>query len=90
MRQKMLTFEDRFRSDGLGCFLWADEPAMKRVRFGIGTEVLEDVLHAGNAVHDDANVALCEKERPRIEAACQRAFAARPSTRVDLQHSDFD
>lgn len=44
----------------------------------------------GNAVHDDANVAVCEKERPRIEAACRRAFAAWPSGRVDLVPSDFD
>jgi hypothetical protein len=47
------------------------------------------VLHGGNAVHDDANVALCEKERTRIEAACRRAFANRPSARVKLEPSDF-
>ena len=86
----MLTFEDRVQSDGFGCFLWADEPALKRVRFGLGTEILEDVLHAGNGVNDDANVAVCERERPRIEAACRRAFAARPSGRVELEPSDFD
>lgn len=86
----MLKFDDRFASDGiLGCVLWADEPTMKRVRFGIGPEILEDVLHGGNVVHDDANLALCEKERPRVEAACRHAFASRPSKRIDLQPSDF-
>jgi hypothetical protein len=86
----MLTFDDRFHSDGVGSFLWADELTMKRVRFAIGPKILQDVLHGGNPVHDEANVALCQKERPRIEAACRRAFAARPSARVDLEPSDFD
>jgi hypothetical protein len=71
----MLTFEDRFESSVLACFLWADEPTMKRVRFGIGSKVLQDVLHGGNPVHDDANKKLCENERSRIEAA----RAERPS-----------
>ena len=89
----MLTFEDRFHSDGvLSCFLWAesDEPTMKRVRFNMSPKILEDVLHGRNPVHDDANVALCERERPRIEAACRRAFASQPSARIDLRPSDFD
>jgi hypothetical protein len=88
----MLTFEDRFHSDGvLSCFLWADsdEPTMERVRFNIGPNILEDVLHGGNPVHDDANVALCKRERPRIEAACRRAFATRPSRQIKLEPSDF-
>jgi hypothetical protein len=89
----MLTFDNRFHSDGvLSCFLWADsdEPTMKRVRFNIGPKVLEDVLHGGNPVHDDASVALCERERSRIEAACRRVFATRPSARIDLRPTDFD
>jgi hypothetical protein len=86
----MLTFNDPFHSDGiLGCFIWADEPTMKRVRFDIGPKILEDVLHGGNPVHDEANVALCERERPRIEAACRRAFAIRPSRLIKLEPSDF-
>ena len=73
----MLTFDDSFHSDGvLGCFIWADETATGRVRFDIGHKILQDVLHGGNPVHDDANVALCKTERLRIEAACQHAFAA--------------
>jgi hypothetical protein len=34
-------------------------------------------------------VALCEKERTRIEAACRQAFANRPSTHVKLEPNDF-
>jgi DNA invertase Pin-like site-specific DNA recombinase len=87
---RMLTFDDRFHSDReLGCFLWVDETVMGRVRFYIGPKILEDVLHGGNPVHDAANVALCEMKRSRIEAACLRAFANRPSVRIDLQPADF-
>jgi hypothetical protein len=88
----MLKFEN-FHSDdgGDGCFLWAvDEPTMNRVQFDIGSLILEDVLHGENAVHGEANVALCERERPRIEAACRRAFAIRPNTDIKLEPSDFN
>jgi hypothetical protein len=84
----MLTFDPSFHSDG-GCVLWADETLMGRVRFDIGANILEDVLHGGSAVREDANVALCEKERTRIEAACRQAFANRPSTHVKLEPTDF-
>ena len=59
----MLTFDPSFHSDG-GCVLWADETLMGRVRFDIGANILEDVLHGGSAVHHDANVALCERSGP--------------------------
>ena len=86
----MLTFDPSFHSDGvLGCVLWADETVIGRVRFDIGSRILEAVLHGGNAVHDDANLALCERERPRTEAACRRAFAMRPSKHIGLEPSDF-
>ena len=74
--QEMLTFDNEFASDGAcGCLLWADGPSVKRVRFSIGQMILQDLLHGGNPVHDQNNVALCERERPRIEDACRRAFA---------------
>jgi hypothetical protein len=67
----MLRFDDSFRTDRrFGCLLWADEPKMERVCFYIGPTILQDVLHGGNLVHDAANGALCDKERPRIEPAC--------------------
>jgi hypothetical protein len=51
-----------FHSDGmLGCVLWAEETLKGRVRFDIGSRILEDALHGGNPVHDAANVALCEE-----------------------------
>jgi hypothetical protein len=88
----MLTFEVKFHSDGeFGCFLWADETVTgERIRFDIGSRILEDILHGGNAVHDPANVELCKRERPRIEAACRRAFATRSSSPVRLEPSDFN
>ena len=86
----MLTFDDSVHSDGLvSCFIRADEPKMGRVTFYIGPTILQDVLHGGNPVHDDANVALCKRNRERIEAACRRAFADRPGEHVDLQPTDF-
>jgi hypothetical protein len=88
----MLTFDLTFHSDDreLGCVLWADETVMGRVRFDIGPKILQDVLHGGNPVHGPANVALCERERLRIEAACRNAFAIRPSGQITLEPSDFN
>jgi hypothetical protein len=99
-RRNMLTFDDQFASgqpvprvqDGvnfLGCVLWADASDKRRVRFYIGPLILEDVLHGGKPVHDDKNVELCVRERSRIEAACRRAFASRPSVYIALQPFDF-
>jgi hypothetical protein len=40
--KQMLTFDPSFHSDGvLGCVLWADETVMGRVRFDIGSRILE-------------------------------------------------
>jgi hypothetical protein len=86
----MLTFDVDFHSDVLGCILWAEETAMGRVRFDIGPLILQDILQGGNPVHDPANRALCEREGPRIEAACRRAFVIRPSRLIKLEPSDFN
>src|SRR5262245_22640951 len=50
MEERMLAFDDGFHPDGVfGCVLWADETVKKRrVRFYIGPNILEDVLHGGN------------------------------------------
>jgi hypothetical protein len=86
----MLTFDDDFHSDPTGCFLCAKTESGVRVRFNIGTMILQDELDQnGPAINDETNVALCVKERSQIEAACRRAFANRPSERIDLQPSDF-
>jgi len=88
----MLTFDVSFHSDDLdlGCVLWAYETVMGRVRFDIGSLILQDVLNGGNPVHGPANVTLCKRDRPRIEAACRHAFAIRPSERIKLEASDFN
>jgi hypothetical protein len=88
----MLTFDVSFHSDDreFGCVLWADETVMGRVRFDIGSLILQDVLHGGNPVHGSANVTLCERERPNIESACRHAFAIRPSGQIKLEPSDFN
>jgi hypothetical protein len=86
----MLEFNEPFRTDGaLDCLIWADESSFGRVRFNIGHLILTDVLHGGNPIHHDINMALCERERHQIEAACRRAFADRPSALVDLTRVDF-
>ena len=86
----MRTFDDRFASDGdLGCLIWADEPTYRRVRFSIGRDILIDVLGGRNPIVEDRNLALCQRERQRIEAACQRAFNERPSASIGLQARDF-
>ena len=86
----MLTFEE-FHCANYGCFIFAGETVTgRRVRFDIGSLILQDVLHGGNPVHDDANEALCDRERRRIEAACRRAFSIRPSERIELEPGDFN
>ena len=87
----MLTFEEYFYPDGmLGCFLWANEIERGwRGRFNIRPEILDVLDHP---VHEGASVALCEKNRDRIEAACRRGFARalnRQSESIDLQLDDF-
>ena len=88
----MLIFDPQF---GLGqyensCVLWASIGASRRIQFSIPPAVLKDLLNGGNPVHDIENAQLCERERPRIEAACRNAFAGWPSTRITLRTSDFE
>jgi hypothetical protein len=87
----MLRFDDHFASYGArGCALWAGEPAIDRVRFNIGHKILREVLHGGKPGRHDADFALCERERSRIETACRRAFASRPGARISLRKADFN
>ena len=87
MAKGALAFDDHFVPVPFRCLLWADEPVHERVRFEVATDVLK-ALGGGNPVHSDDNVALCERERSRIEAACRNAFAEGPSPRilVDVRH----
>ena len=87
----LLKFDRDFAPNpyALACVLWADAPSGKRVRFLIDHSILHDVLGSGNAVRDNANLALCRTERARIVAACTRAFASRPAVRIELRQNDF-
>ena len=87
----MLSFDAEFRVSGYrnSCTVWASEPKLTRVRFSINNNILTDVLKGGNPAHDFANLALCERERPRIEAACRLAFTNRASADIQLQPRDF-
>jgi hypothetical protein len=71
------------------CVLLADEPTYGQVTFTINSEILVNVLLAANPVYGRGNEELCEKERPRIEKACQQAFSERPGTEVVLSRRDF-
>jgi hypothetical protein len=86
----MLEF-DSFMSDPYDncCFVWASRPDGKRARFTISSEILVEVLGGGNPVHDRQNRDLCERARAKIEAACRHAYAARPTSVVELQPADF-
>jgi hypothetical protein len=77
---------------GLGpptVILWADESPSRRVRFSIGASILVDQLGVENPVKDQALIKLCDAQRDKIEAACERAFARDPSDRVALMEADF-
>lgn len=88
----MLQFDDRFEPEmyDLACVLWATLPSEKRVRFEVTETILMDVLKFGNPVDDLKNVAKCEQARARIEEACRKAYARRPSDdNIALLPADF-
>jgi hypothetical protein len=88
-----LKFADTFvAKTGLGppeVTIWADELPSRRVRFSIGSSILIDELGAENPVKDLAVIKLCEAQREKIEAACERAFARDLSDLVALREADF-
>jgi hypothetical protein len=70
--------------------IWADESPSRRVRFSIGASILADQLGVENPVKDQAVIKLCEEQRQKIEAACERAVQRDPSDRVSLADIDFE
>jgi hypothetical protein len=70
------------------CEAWADG-----VRFHFNDALLVEVfggVQACSAADRDANIALCERERSRIEAACRKALARAPSqSDVRVAKPDF-
>jgi hypothetical protein len=74
----MLTFDVSFHPDGvLGCVLWADETVMGRVRFDIGSRILQDV-HGGRPVMASP----LERRPPRECARAQLRLCAGPRPRA--------
>jgi hypothetical protein len=88
---QMLAFDDEFRLTGSRhcCALWADEPTFKRVRFSVNTQILPGLPASANALHEFAELELCERDRDQIESACRRAFADRASSDIELRPTDF-
>ena len=87
----MLVFQDKFM---LGdqrnhCTLWAREPEFNHINFGINLNILPNAKEESQGVCDLSELALCERERSQIEAACRRAFANRPSKHIELEAHDF-
>jgi hypothetical protein len=57
-------------------------------RFELNDTILVEVL--GGTRHREANLALCERKRPRIEAACRNAQTRLPNdTVIALAKGDF-
>src|SRR6266550_1607979 len=78
----------QYKSKWSECEVWDDN-----VRFVLGDVVMIDVLggtHAWSPNDRAANLRLCERERPRIEAACRKARAREPgATDIGLTKGDF-
>jgi hypothetical protein len=89
-----MKFDDTFiAKTGLGIptvMIWADESPTRRVRFSIGGSVLTDQLGVESPVKDLAVLKLCEAQRQKIEAVCERAFQRDPSDRVTVSDADFE
>jgi hypothetical protein len=89
-----MKFADDFvAKTGLGLptvTIWADESPSHRVRFSIGASILSDQLGVENPVKDQAVIKRCTEQRPKIEAACRRAFERQPADDVSLVDADFE
>jgi hypothetical protein len=87
----LLTFDTHFvPGESLQVYLWAEHQSRSRIRFEIGPDVLSDVLGGANPVHDAENVALCQRERLRITAACSNALRRSALNEIRLEPRDFD
>lgn len=87
----LLTFDTDFVPGGsLEVYLWAEHRSRSRIRFEISRDVLTDVLGGANLVHDQENIALCQRERRRITAACNNALRRSARNEIRLEPGDFD
>jgi len=87
----LLAFDPHFVPGGsFQVYLWAEHLSRSRIRFEIGPDVLSDALGGANPVHDAENVALCQRERLRITAACSNALRRSARNEIRLEPRDFD
>jgi hypothetical protein len=87
----LLAFDAQFVADEpLRVSLWAEHQSRSRIRFEIGPDVLSEVLGGANPVHDDENLALCQRERLRIVAACSNALRRSALNEIRLEPGDFE
>ena len=87
----LLTFDPYFVPGGsFQVYLRAEHQSRSRIRFEIGPDVLSDVLGGANPVDDAENVALCQRERLRITAACSNALRSSALNEIRLEPRDFD
>jgi hypothetical protein len=87
----LLAFDTHFVPGGsLQVYLWAEHQSRSRIRFEIGPDVLSDVLGGASPGDDAENVALCQRERLRITAACSNALRRSALNEIRLEPGDFD
>jgi hypothetical protein len=87
----LLTFDPSFVPGGSSqVYLWAEHQSRSRIRFEIGPDVLSDVLGGASPVHDEENVALCQRQRLQITAACSNALRRSSRNEIRLEQRDFD
>ena len=80
-----------FRSRGIASrSTCGPSTSRSRIRFEIGPDVLSDMLGGGNPVDDAENVALCQRKRLRITAACSNALRRSALNEIRLDPRDFD
>jgi hypothetical protein len=90
-----LTFDPDFHTNTsnqllFGVIIWANDPTIGRILFEISPRVMEDKLHALHAVDSGKILKFAAAKRDEITAACCRAFARNPSTRIELEPIDFN
>ncbi len=87
----LLTFDADFEpGEALQVYLWAEHRSRSKIRFEIGPDVLSNVLGGATPSSDIENVALCQRQRRRITAACSNALRHSARNEIRLQPGDFD
>jgi len=87
----MLTLDKTINPDfPRGYIITAIHRTAGHVQFPLASTLLTgSVLGCDSGVVDSIVQKLYDDNRSKFEAACSKAFAERPSNRIDLQESDF-